>query len=49
MSVVITGGMGIRLAGIAGVSEWRRECWRVWKMESLYKVMYPKSQSVLMG
>ena len=38
MSVVITGGMGIRPAGIAGMSEWRRECWRVWKMESLDNV-----------
>ena len=37
MSVVITGGMGIRLAEIAGVSEWRRDCWRDWKMESLNK------------
>ena len=35
MSVVITGGMGIRLAGIAGLSERRRRCWWAGKMESL--------------
>ena len=35
MSVVIMGGMVIRLVEIVGVSEWVRKGRRVWEMESL--------------